>query len=228
MAGKKKVGKKKKSVPKEIEAVDLASIPLEELLEEIRRRNLTCLLVSSEEMVNINIGELPEDEEPEEPEEPEEEPEEPEEEPEAEPEEEPEEIEVGSEVTWEDDSEGTLQGTVRKIKKNTATVDVEAEGETYEYGVAVEEMTVVASEEKEGNGDDDNGDSTDAANDWSEYSIDNLGFKKPIQTKLGKAGIESIGELTEALKKPKAFKAKAKLSDAEIGEIKKALKDLDE
>ena len=59
------------------------------------------------------------------------------------------EIELGTIVTFEDPDEGTLQGTVTKIAGDTYTVDVDDDGEIYEYEKTIEELTVVVDDEED-------------------------------------------------------------------------------
>jgi len=62
-----------------------------------------------------------------------------------------EEIEIGTQVIFEELNEGPLAGTVSLITDKNATVEVEENGEVYEYEVPLEDLTVV-----DGDDDDDN------------------------------------------------------------------------
>lgn len=195
---------------------DLSGVPLEEILLEVKRRNLSFVVLPSDANLVMSVKAIG-DEDAVEPSDDPEDPEEPEGADELEPVEDEEpaaEVEVGSQVTFEDKDEGPLQGTVVGIEGGVATVHVEGEGdEVYEYEVPVEQLSAVQGD------DDEDGD----PESWDNFSVDNLGLQKRVAAKLAKLKIEEIGKLREAIE---SGKLKGKLSDAEIGEVKAALKDV--
>ena len=221
-AVRKKAVLKQEAPPEVVEeeepkGTDLGAVPLEDLLEEVKRRNFTFLIIPADTPVTIRVGDAGADDEPgEEP---------PADDEAAEPPGIPElieddpaeevEIAVGDAVTFEDEAEGPLAGTVTKIDGEEATVEVEGAEETYEYELPLTDLALA-----------DNSDDEDAEEDpesWDGYSVDNLGLRKQLAAKLAKLKIEDIGTLQQALAKGTL---KGKLSAAEVAEINQGLKDL--
>ena len=221
-AVRKKAVLKQEAPPEVVEeeepkGTDLGAVPLEDLLEEVKRRNFTFLIIPADTPVTIRVGDAgADDESGEEP---------PADDEAAEPPGIPElieddpaekvEIAVGDAVTFEDEAEGTLTGTVTKIEGEVATVEVEGAEEMYEYELPLIDLALA-----------DNSDDEDAEEDpesWDGYSVDNLGLRKQLAAKLAKLKIEDIGTLQQALAKGTL---KGKLSAAEVAEINQGLKDL--